>query len=91
MRTTLDIDDDVLFAAKDLARRDKTSIGESVSALLRKALQGKPAGRGRAKTKAQAESDIDRKFRALGFNPLPSRGGVITNELINEIREREGI
>ena len=31
MRTTLDIADDVLFAAKDYARRDKKTMGEIIS------------------------------------------------------------
>jgi hypothetical protein len=31
MRTTLDIDDDVLFAAKEIARREKKTIGKVVS------------------------------------------------------------
>jgi hypothetical protein len=31
MRTTLDLDDDVLFAAKEIARREKKTIGKVVS------------------------------------------------------------
>jgi hypothetical protein len=31
MRTTLDIDDDVMFAAKEIARREKKTIGKVVS------------------------------------------------------------
>ena len=38
MRTTLDIDDDVLRAAKDLARREKKTAGKIISDLARKAL-----------------------------------------------------
>ena len=40
MRTTLDIGDDVLAAAKELARRQGTSAGQVVSRLLRLALSG---------------------------------------------------
>lgn len=40
MRTTLDIEDDVLAAAKELARRQGTSAGQVVSRLLRVALSG---------------------------------------------------
>ena len=40
MRTTLDIEDDVLAAAKELARRQGTSAGQMVSRLLRAALSG---------------------------------------------------
>ena len=39
MRTTLDIDADVLQAAKELAAVHKKTIGEMVSELLRRALQ----------------------------------------------------
>jgi hypothetical protein len=37
VRTTLDIEDDVLAAAKELARRQGTSAGQVVSRLLRAA------------------------------------------------------
>ena len=43
MRTTLDIDDDLLAAAKELARRERKSAGQVVSELMRKGLTG--AGR----------------------------------------------
>ena len=38
MRATLDIDDDVLKAAKERARLDKKTIGEVISELARRAL-----------------------------------------------------
>jgi len=38
MRTTLDIDEDILMAAKTLARQWNLSAGQVVSQLLRKAL-----------------------------------------------------
>ncbi len=38
MRTTLDIADDVLLAAKELAQREKKSMGQVMSELARKAL-----------------------------------------------------
>jgi len=43
MRTTLSIDDDVLYAVKSLARRQGLSVGEVLSELARQALQA-PAG-----------------------------------------------
>lgn len=39
MRTTLSIDDDVLVAAKTMARQQDRSIGEIISALARRSLQ----------------------------------------------------
>lgn len=42
MRTTLDIDDDVLFAVKDLAAIERKSAGKTLSDLARRALQHQP-------------------------------------------------
>ena len=38
MRTTLDIDDDVLHAAKERARREQKTAGQVISELVRQAL-----------------------------------------------------
>lgn len=87
MRTTLDIADDVLLAAKEVARRDKTSVGQALSNIARQALLGpKPANRTR-KLRAAHEDKLAR----LGICPLPKRGVIVTNELVNRIREEEGI
>ena len=76
MRTTLDIDDDVLRAAKEIARREKTTAGAVISELARKALLA-PAG-----------APAARAPKALyGLRPLPRRGGIVTNELIDKLRE----
>lgn len=42
MRTTLDIADDVLQTAKELARREKKTTGEVISELARTALTASP-------------------------------------------------
>jgi hypothetical protein len=42
MRTTLDIDDDVLLAAKELAAIRRTTAGQVISDLARQALTGPP-------------------------------------------------
>ncbi len=76
MRTTLDIEQDVLYAIKDLARREKKSAGQVISELARRALTQDPALRGVAEPKA-----------LYGFRPIPSRGGVVSNELVNKLRE----
>jgi hypothetical protein len=39
MRTTIDLDDDVLLAAKSLAAQRQESLGKVISALTRQALQ----------------------------------------------------
>ena len=40
MRTTLDIEDDVLAAAKEMASRQRLSAGQLISLLLREAMSG---------------------------------------------------
>ena len=76
MRTTLDIADDVLQAAKERARRERKTAGEIISELARSALNA-PSG----PTRAQ-----EPKARH-GFRPFPKRGGIVTNELIDRLRE----
>jgi len=76
MRTTLDIADDVLQAAKERARREKKTAGEVISELARSALTAPPQGA------------LARSSRAcFGFRPFPKRGGIVTNELIDKLRE----
>jgi hypothetical protein len=55
MRTTLDIEADVLAAAKELAHRQGVSAGKVVSSLLRSALTGEaPAQRSGAAAVAES-------------------------------------
>ena len=93
MRTTLDIADDVLFAAKDFARRDGKTIGQVLSELARRALQMPHAAElnapGQGGTTAPTEPDA--RLAQMGIRPLPSRGGVVTNDTVNQLREQEGI
>ena len=76
MRTTLDIDEDVLQAAKELARRERKTAGEVISELARRALTSPPVARAAREPKA-----------VFGVRPFPSRGGIVTNQLIDELRE----
>lgn len=84
MRTTIDIDDDLLAATKELARREGRTAGEVVSRLLRRSLTGQdqPAT-GTAPTSVR---------RVAGFKPFPARPGVVTtNAQVNALRDAEGI
>lgn len=66
-RTTLDIDGDLLMAAKEMARREHTSAGRIVSRLLRQALtQG---------TSLEAGGVAGEPESFYGFRPFASRGG----------------
>ena len=77
MRTTLDIDEDVLQAAKEIARRERKTAGQIISALARTALSGGPP-----------EGTTVREPTAVyGFRPFSRRGGIVTNELIDSLRE----
>ena len=76
MRTTLTIDDDVLAAVHELARRQKQTSGQVLSDLARRSLT--------------AEAPSVRTDEFLGFRPLPKRGVVVTNELIDAIRDEIG-
>ncbi len=76
MRTTLDIDADVLAAAKERARREHKTTGEVVSTLLRQALTAPPV----------ATSIVREAPAVYGLTPFPTRGGIVTNELIDQLR-----
>jgi hypothetical protein len=79
MRTTLEIADDVLQAARERARREGKTMGAVLSELARLALAAhREAGAGGEQNPAR------------GFRPFPSRGEVVTNKLIDHLREDDG-
>ena len=81
MRTTIDLEYDTLIAAKEIARAENTSLGKVISRLLRQALTGGTA--------SQTISNLP--ATATGFVPFGSRGVVVSNELINRLRDADGI
>jgi hypothetical protein len=85
MRTTLDIDDDVLAAAKELAAQAGSSAGKVLSRLAREALTGGVKNMGKTVPVVAAEPAA-----VYGFRPFPKVGVVVTNELINQIKDQEG-
>jgi hypothetical protein len=89
MRTTLDIEDDVLHAAKERARSEGTSAGRVISLWARAALLGHAAGMHPAPA-ARAAAASERLAR-LGIQVLPRRGAVVTDALVNRLREEEGV
>jgi hypothetical protein len=74
MRTTVNLDEDVLLAVKERALREKRTAGEVLSDLARQALTSGPGTPGHG---------------AHGFRPLPSRGRPVSNALIDRLREDE--
>jgi hypothetical protein len=78
MRTTLDIEDDVLLAAKEMARREHLSAGQVISRLARQAMTVRMSPTAPVSTVA-------------GFRPLPGRGVLVSNDQVNTLRESEGV
>lgn len=75
MRTTLDIDSDVLQAAKELAAATNTTAGSVVSDLLRQALTSNPDG----------GSVVYRN----GFPQFSADGPIVTSEMIEDMLDRD--
>jgi hypothetical protein len=72
MRTTLTIDDDVLVAAKAIARQTDRTIGEVLSDLARATL--------RPKTKRQERNGIP-------LLPVRNPNAIVTPEIVNALRD----
>jgi hypothetical protein len=83
MRTTLDIADDVLQAAKERARRENKTAGEVISELARAALTAPQPAAG-----SSAAHKVKEPTSHYGIKPFPRRGDVVvTNDLVNKLRE----
>jgi hypothetical protein len=80
MRTTLDIDDDILQAAKELARVENKTAGQVLSELARKGLTEPGGG-----TNAGQFKIVD------GIPVIPARGAVVTKELVDRLIEEEDL
>lgn len=75
MRTTLNLDDDALLAAKRYARREKLSLGEAVSRLVREGALRQAAAVPRQKLRGR-------------FALLPARDEIIEAAHVRELIER---
>ena len=89
MRTTLDIDDDVLAAAKELALRERSSAGQVLSRLARVALTGGAAVAPASGVLTAAEPAPP--AYASGFRPFASRGTLVTSADVDRVRDEEGV
>ena len=72
MRTTLAIDDDVLNAAKSIARQQRRSIGEVVSDLARRSLRPRRTAKSR---------------NGVPLLPISNPDAVVTLETVNALRD----
>ena len=79
MRTTLDIEDDVLQAAKEMAQREGSSAGRVISTLARRGLT--------ASLNKKEVASISRG----GVPLLPLREEVITEKHIQNLMDAEGV
>jgi len=72
MRTTVDIEEDVLLAAKEIARQRRKTLGQVLSALVRDSLTRK--------------SSVSKKH-GLPLFPVQPDAGIVTMELVNQLRD----
>jgi len=75
VRTTLDIDDEILLTVKEIAQQRKTTAGNVVSSLLRESLQPR---------------SFKLEYRN-GVPLLPRRpnGPAVTTDLVNRLRDED--
>lgn len=72
MRTTLSIADDVLAVARAIARRDRSSIGDVITDLVRQSLHpGAPV----------------HTRNGVALLPISKRGAVVTADIVNRLRD----
>ena len=81
MRTTVNLAEDAVLAARNLAQRERLSLGDAISELIRRgASAGAAPGRERAAPALRGR-----------FALLPARDELITPQHVRELMEREGI
>lgn len=79
MRTTLNLEDDALLVAKRFAERQKLSLGEAVSQLVRRGAQHPADG-------AAPRASLRGRFALL-----PARDEVVTPQHVRDLMEQEGL
>ena len=81
MRTTVNIAEDALIAARNVAQRERISLGDAISELVR-----------RGATAGSAPAALRQAVPLRGrFALLPARDEVVTPQQVRELMEREGI
>ena len=79
MRTTINIAEDAVLAARHMAQRERISLGDAVSELIRRGTR-------------QSDAALVQLAPLRGrFALLPVRDEVITPQHVRELMEREGI
>ena len=81
MRTTINLSEDAAIAARNVAQRERLSLGEAISELVRRgASVGDSAGRERGAPALRGR-----------FALLPARDEIITPQHVRQLMDREGI
>jgi hypothetical protein len=90
VRTTLSIDNDVLSAARDLAKVRGCSVGAIISEMARRGLTQAAPGAGAGRP--NSSGDLDAWLAARGFALFGDGAGdkLVTDEEIDRIREEIG-
>ena len=81
MRTTINLAEDAALAARNLAQRERLSLGEAISELIR---------RGASASIGEAHGATGQVMRGR-FALLAARDEVITPQHVRALMEREGI
>ncbi|MGK2853009.1 MAG: CopG family transcriptional regulator [Microbacteriaceae bacterium] len=80
MRTTLSLDDDILLAVKERARRENRTAGQVLSDLARQAL---------TQQQHDVQGSVQDEF--FGFEPFEHRGPAISNAFVDRLRDEEAV
>lgn len=83
MRTTVNLDEDALLAARHVAQRERISLGEAISELVRRG-----AASGAAASPSGARDGAPLRGR---FALLPTRDEIITPQHVRDLMERERV
>jgi hypothetical protein len=76
MRTTINIEDDILEAVKAVAARDQKPLGEVVSAMLRRAVEPNPSSRKKTRN-------------GIPLFPISANARAVTPQQIKELLESD--
>jgi len=88
MRTTLDLDEDILAAAKSLAKAGQTTAGRIISDTMRRAIQLGLADPAQARPSTVVAMEPQTVY---GFVPLTSSGQqIVTSNMVRAIRDDIG-
>ena len=77
MRTTLALDDDVLVAARALARQQGSTLGAVISGLARQSLR----------VSSRGSSDSEQERSGLPLLPIRTSGVDVDLQLVNQLRD----